>query len=80
MSDGDDDFMCEEDEDYGLVSFSSETARAPSRRAVFRHALRLGFLKLLYIAFKNSSGDSSKILTINEKISEISNHALHEHI
>lgn len=21
MSDGDDDFMCEEDEDYGLVSF-----------------------------------------------------------
>jgi len=27
MSDGEDDFMCEEEEDYGLVSFPAETHR-----------------------------------------------------
>jgi hypothetical protein len=27
MSDVDDDFMCEDEEDYGLVSFTGETRR-----------------------------------------------------
>jgi len=27
MSDGEDDFMCEEEEDYGLVSFPAEIHR-----------------------------------------------------
>lgn len=35
MSDGEDDFMCEEEEDYGLVSFPPERGSRSSFRGSF---------------------------------------------
>lgn len=35
MSDGEDDFMCEEEEDYGLVSFPPKIVRVSVLKIIF---------------------------------------------
>jgi len=54
MSDGEDDFMCEEEEDYGLVSFSAKTMQSfrrtflPARDEVrISGAFRVRHLKIV---------------------------------
>lgn len=57
MSDGEDDFMCEEEEDYGLVSFPSKIMRILVL-IIFPARGEVRILGAVYVTFKNSSGDA----------------------
>jgi len=60
MSDGEDDFMCEEEEDYGLVSFHAETVQSFCRTFLpARGEVRISGA-FAYRMFKNSLRDTSR--------------------
>lgn len=58
MSDGEDDFMCEEEEDYGLVSFPSRFKRISVLMIIFPARGEVRILEAVYVTFKNSPGDA----------------------
>ena len=55
MSDGEDDFMCEEEEDYGLVSICILRKEMLMYEEAFKRLVRI--LILTYMKFKNSFRD-----------------------
>lgn len=59
MSDGEDDFMCEEEEDYGLVSFPPRRITRVSIIFPARGEVRILGAAVHVVSFKNSSRGAS---------------------